>query len=128
MAAPVDLTPWAWASCGSLLAWWLAFAVIHAVLTRRGAKDAVKTAHHTTNLIHAVATCSQCGYVLLLSDEAATLRSDLYGYSPVVQRAFAISVGFFAYDLMWGVIQRDWQFILHGLLCGLCYVNGATVT
>lgn len=105
----------------SFAACWLVFGSSYATFSQLEKKQRVQAAQHVAGLLHAIAVCAQVGY-FLSSAEAEPLRKDLYGSSAVAQRACAVSVGFFLYDIAWGVIEANWQYLLHGGLCSLIFI------
>ena len=107
----------------SLAVFWLIFGATFAACNRLPRDNRVKIGSHVVGLLHAAVVCTLVSS-FLLSAEAEPLRRDLYGQSASIQRTFAISLGYFIFDLMWGLIDGDWQFIMHGALCSLCYAFG----
>lgn len=78
----------------------------------------IRALEYIPGLVHACVVCPLSLY-FFYTDEAIELHNDIYGESVLLQHVFSISLGFFIYDFVMGVVMINHMFILHGLICSI---------
>ena len=127
-----DLSPAAFA-VGAFSTCWLVYLVslpVFARVAKKGA-SAAQAAVAIVGLCHAVQAVARSGYVLL-SPEADALRDDMYAKSTMVAHTFAISLGFFTWEICMELFVlptvtsscTDVPQVAHGVACAICYLLG----
>ena len=129
MLEPEETSPAAFA-VGAFAGCWLLYLASLPIFARM-AKQPAQAAVAIVGLCHAVQAVARSGYVLL-SPEADALRDDMYAKSTMVAHTFAISLGFFTWEICMELFVlptvtsscTDVPQVAHGVACAICYLLG----
>jgi len=97
--------------------------------TKKGIRGQVQWEVEIISLVHSLLAL-HCAVRVWMFDEDNLASNPIYGYSPLAQTQFAITIGYFVWDLSLCVFMFEefgFPFLMHASLCLIAYIFGLVV-